>query len=99
MQPYRGVSSCVVLASKGYPKKYKKGLKINGIKHYYNARNIKVYHAGTKKDEKGNYITDGGRVLNVVSKGKNIKEALTLTYEGCTKISWKGYFFRTDIGS
>ncbi len=96
---HRGVSSCVVLASKGYPKKYKKGLKINGIKHYDNARNIKVYHAGTKKDEKGNYITDGGRVLNVVSKGKNIKEALTLTYEVCSKISWKGYFFRTDIGS
>ena len=32
-------------------------------------------------------------------KAKNIKKALALAYEVCRKISWKGYFFRADIGS
>ena len=45
-------------------------MKINGIKSFKNKKNIMVYHAGTQKDNKGNYITSGGRVLNIVSKAK-----------------------------
>ena len=93
------VSSCVVIASKGYPESYEKGKQIKGIELFKNEKNIKVYHAGTKKNDKGNYITNGGRVLNIVSKAKNIKKSLELTYSVCSNISWKGSFFRKDIGS
>ena len=93
------VSSCIVLASKGYPQKYKKGIKINGLKSFKNKENIMVYHAGTQRDNKGNYITSGGRVLNIVSKAHSIKKALALVYEVCKSVYWKGYFYRKDIGS
>ena len=96
---HSAVSSCVVIASKGYPESYEKGKQIKGIELYKNEKNIKVYHAGTKKNDKGNYITNGGRVLNIVSKAKNIKKSLELTYSVCSNISWKGSFFRKDIGS
>ena len=58
-----------------------------------------VYHAGTQRDNKGNYITSGGRVLNIVSKAHSIKKALALVYEVCKSVYWKGYFYRKDIGS
>ena len=93
------VSSCIVLASKGYPQKYKKGIKINGLQSFKNKENIMVYHAGTQRDNKGNYITSGGRVLNIVSKARSIKKALALVYEVCKSVYWKGYFYRKDIGS
>ena len=93
------ISTCVVLASKGYPEKYTKGMKIDGLKLYENKRNIRIYHAGTKKDNKGDYITDGGRVLNIVTKANKMKNALELNYEVCKNISWKGCFYRKDIGS
>ena len=96
---HSAVSSCVVIASKGYPESYEKGKQIKGIELYKNEKNIKVYHAGTKKNDKGNYITNGGRVLNIVSKAKNIKKSLELTYSVCSNIYWKGSFFRKDIGS
>ena len=44
------------------------------------------------------FLTDVGRVLNVVGKAKNIKSALNITYKVCSKIHWKGYFYRKDIG-
>ena len=74
-------------------------MKINGIDLYKNNKNISIYHAATKKDVKGNYITAGGRVLNIVSKAVNIKQALALNYEACKNIHWKGSFYRKDIGS
>ena len=89
----------MVLASKGYPEKYEKGIKINGIKLNSNKNRVKIYHAGTKKDGNGNYVTNGGRVLNIVTKAKSKKKSLDLAYEVCNKISWKGYFFRKDISS
>ena len=50
---------------------------------YNNTQNVRIYHAGIEKDSKGNFITAGGRVLNMVCKDKNIKKALTLTYDIC----------------
>ena len=74
-------------------------MKIDGLKLYENKRNIRIYHAGTKKDNKGDYITDGGRVLNIVTKANKMKNALELNYEVCKNISWQGCFYRKDIGS
>ena len=94
-----GVSACVVLASQGYPEKYAKEIQIFGLNQLNKEKNIKIYHAGTKKDNLGKFLTNGGRVLNVVGKAKNIKSALDITYKICSKIHWKGYFYRKDIGS
>ena len=87
----------VVMASDGYPGSYIKGFPISGIN---DAEKIGafIFHAGTKKDEKGNTITDGGRVLGVTALGNYLKEAREIAYTAVKKISWKGCFHRTDIG-
>ena len=95
----KNISVCVVLASKGYPEKYAKGIEIFGVNKLNNEGDVKIYHAGTKKNNHGKLLTNGGRVLNVVGKAKNIKKALDKTYDICRKIHWKGYFYRKDIGS
>ena len=59
---------------------------------------MKVFHAGTKTDKSGSFFTNGGRVLNIVGKAKNIKDALMISYKTCKKIKWQGCFYRKDIG-
>lgn len=94
-----GASCCVVLASKGYPGKYKKGFPISGIEEAEKIPGIKVFHAGTKLKH-GVWFTDGGRVLGVTSRTRaGIKEAQRLTYEAVPKINIPGGFhYRPDIG-
>ncbi|MGM0379950.1 MAG: phosphoribosylamine--glycine ligase [Bacillota bacterium] len=82
---------CVVLASGGYPVKYKKGYEIKGLKKIDN-----LFHAGTKFD-KGKVYTNGGRVLNVVSVKDTLKEARESVYESIKKIDFKKKYFRKDI--
>ncbi len=90
-------SMTVVLCSKGYPGTYKKNVLIKDFNKLKTKKNQKIYHAGTIS--KGNNIfSDGGRVLNFTSIGKNFfeirKEIITLI----KKLNWKGGFFRKDIG-
>ena len=92
-------SACVVLASKGYPQNYEDGFEIFGTNKFSKKRNIKIYHAGTKKGKAKKILTAGGRVLNIVSKDKNINKALDAVYKICNQINWKGCFYRKDIGS
>ena len=94
-----GASCCVVLASKGYPGKYKKGLPISGIEEAEEISGIKVFHAGTKLKH-GIWFTDGGRILGVTSYSRaGIKEAQRLAYEAISKINIPGGFhYRPDIG-
>ena len=89
-------NSCVgvVLASGGYPGQYKTGVQINGLGQINNAI---VFHAGTRVEE-GKILTAGGRVLCVVSEGKNIKEAWEKVYNEVGKINFEGMHFRSDIG-
>ncbi len=94
----KNTSSCIVLASSGYPEKYQKGIKINGLSRLDREDNVKVFHAGTKTDKSGSFFTNGGRVLNIVGKAKNIKDALMISYKTCKKIKWQGCFYRKDIG-
>ena len=85
----------VVLAAKGYPDQYEKGLPISGLSSQ--VTDTKVFHAGTAvKDKK--VVTNGGRVLCVASLGENILEARTKAYERIDLLDWDGMFFRKDIG-
>ena len=84
----------VVLASKGYPESYEKGLEIKGLDK---VKNSIVFQAGTElKNDK--LTTNGGRVLSVVSSDMSMTEALKKSYSSISKIDFKGKVFRKDIG-
>jgi phosphoribosylamine--glycine ligase len=90
-------SVCVVMASGGYPGKYKKGWEIKGIDAANRMRDVVVFHAGTgAKDKK--ILTRGGRVLGVTALGPTVDAAIKKAYQAVAKISWKGAHYRSDIG-
>jgi phosphoribosylamine--glycine ligase len=89
-------SVCVVMASGGYPGQYDNGKEIKGLDSLKNQEGISVFHAGTKS-ENGKIVTNGGRVLNVVACGEDIKEAQKKVYEAVSKISFDGAHYRSDI--
>ncbi len=95
-----GASCCVVLASQGYPKNYKKGLVISGLDDAEKVSGVKVFHAGTKL-EKDQILTAGGRVLGVTAYSPNgIADAQKLAYESVSKISIpEGFHYRKDIAN
>ena len=84
----------VVLASKGYPESYDKGFKITGLE---NINKSTVFHAGTLLKDK-TVLTNGGRVLSVVSSSKNFTDALKKSYESISLIEFEGKTYREDIG-
>lgn len=87
---------CIVLASKGYPGSYEKGKMIEGLETM-KSDHVEVFHAGTK-NEKGNIVTSGGRVLGVSSTGNTLKESLANAYRGVSQIHFEGKQYRSDIG-
>ncbi len=91
-------SLCVVMTSGGYPKKYEIGFLVKGLKEFAQKSSTTLFHAGTKYDTKGNLVTSGGRVLNLVNSGKNIDEARKKIYSTINEINWTNSYFRTDIG-
>lgn len=86
---------CVVLASGGYPKSYKKNLPIEGIKKAESLGAI-VFHAGTKKVG-DKILTSGGRVLGVTVTEKNIRAAIEKVYKCVEVIKFEDMHFRKDI--
>ncbi len=82
----------VVLASKGYPGHYDKGVPIEGLEH----TDALVFHMGTKHDGK-NLLTNGGRVLMCIASADNITQAREKVYKQITKIHCDNLFYRTDI--
>ena len=84
----------VVLASKGYPEEYKKGFEISGLNDVDDSI---IFHAGTSFNN-GKIVTNGGRVLSIVSSGKTMKEALKKSYKSIDKINFEGKTYRQDIG-
>lgn len=91
-------SACVVLASQGYPGKYEKGHRIEGLDRLAASEKVEVFHAGTTRSEQGEYLTNGGRVLGVTGTGVSLEEALKRAYGAVEKISWAGMQYRRDIG-
>ncbi|RLC24536.1 MAG: phosphoribosylamine--glycine ligase [Deltaproteobacteria bacterium] len=88
---------CVVMASKGYPGSYKKGITISGLKDVKRMKDVVVFHAGTDKKEK-TIVTNGGRVLGVTALGNSVKKAISKAYSAASRITWDGVYYRKDIG-
>ena len=89
---------CVVLASAGYPEHYEKGFEIRGLENFKDRDGYYVFHAGSKFDEQGCVVTNGGRVLGVTATGTNLKEARANAYKATEWIDFDNKYMRHDIG-
>ena len=89
---------CVVLASEGYPLSYEKGFEITGLENFKGKEDYFCFHAGTKFNEAGKIVTNGGRVLGVTATGATLKEARAKAYEATKWVSFANKYMRTDIG-
>ena len=88
---------CVVMASGGYPKSYKKNLPIDGIKKAESLGAL-VFHAGTTEKD-GKILTSGGRVLGVTVTAKNISDAVEKVYKCVDVIHFENVHYRRDIAA
>ena len=89
---------CVVLASDGYPLKYEKGKVISGLERFEKEDGYFCFHAGTKFDEAGNIVTNGGRVLGVTAIGDDLKTARSNAYKATEWVEFENKYMRHDIG-
>lgn len=87
-------ATTVMLVSKGYPESYEKGIAISGTEDITDSI---VFHSGTKSENK-KLRTNGGRVIALTSFGETIEEAITKSFANADKISFKGKYYRKDIG-
>ncbi|MEK6321071.1 MAG: phosphoribosylamine--glycine ligase [Acidobacteriota bacterium] len=92
-------SVCIVAASGGYPGEFEKGKPITGLDAAKSIDGVVVFHAGTKLNNDGRFVTSGGRVLGVTARAKTLELARQRAYEGVGKISFEGMHYRTDIAS
>ncbi len=88
---------CVVLASDGYPVSYEKGFPITGLNEIKKHEGYYCFHAGTKFDGE-EIVTNGGRVLGITAKGKDLKEARANAYAATEWIDFANKYMRHDIG-
>jgi phosphoribosylamine--glycine ligase len=86
----------VVLASGGYPDKYDTGKPIHGLEVAGSAKDVHVFHAGTRK-KNGSIVTAGGRVLSVTALGESVAAARARAYEAVSQIDFEGCHYRRDI--
>ena len=90
-------AATVIIASGGYPGSYEKGKQITGLDGDREQSNAIVFHCGTSVAEDGRVTTSGGRVLSVTGTGATLREAVDRAYEGVSRISFEGMFYRKDI--
>ncbi len=88
---------CVVLASDGYPVSYEKGYAITGLEEFKKHEGYYCFHAGTKFDG-DTVVTNGGRVLGITAKGKDLKEARANAYAATEWVQFDNKYMRHDIG-
>lgn len=88
---------CVVLASEGYPVKYGKGFEITGLEEFQKHEGYYCFHAGTRFDG-DRIVTNGGRVLGITAKGKDLKEARANAYAAAEWVQFENKYMRRDIG-
>ncbi len=91
-------SGCVVMTSGGYPVRYERGKNISGLNDASAMPGVVVFHAGTRYDD-GNYLTDGGRVLDICASEPTLKETMDKIYQACGRIHFEAAHFRRDIGA
>ncbi|MCH2186098.1 phosphoribosylamine--glycine ligase [Myxococcota bacterium] len=90
---------CVVLASAGYPRSSDKGRCISGLEAGAEESGVVVFHAGTRRSERGDFETNGGRVLGVTARGRDVAEARARAYAAVEQIQFEGAHWRRDIGA
>ena len=90
---------CVVLASDGYPQHYEKGMPISGLERFEAEDGYYCFHAGTKYDESGTLVTNGGRVLGVTAKGDDLRRARERAYQAAEWVRFENKYMRSDIGN
>ncbi|GAB4541139.1 MAG: phosphoribosylamine--glycine ligase [Thermodesulfovibrionia bacterium] len=93
----RDSAVCVILASDGYPGNYEKGRPIRGLEQLKGKKDVFVFHAGTSFNERGEFITSGGRVLGITALGRDIRTAKENAYNAIKKVSFEGMHYRRDI--
>ncbi len=91
-----GAALTTVLASRGYPGAYRKGVPIL-IPEDLEGEDVRVYHAGTSFHD-GDLVTAGGRVLAVTGLGTTLTEAAARSREAADRIEFEGKTWRRDIG-
>jgi phosphoribosylamine--glycine ligase len=94
---FDAASICVVMAANGYPDDPQRGTEIRGLGAAGADPDVKIFHAGTKR-EGSRILADGGRVLGVTASGTNLTAARERAYRAVDKIDWPGGFCRRDIG-
>jgi len=87
---------CVMLVAKGYPDSYEKGKIISNLNKI---KDSMAFHAGTKTDQNGKIITNGGRVIAITSFGNSIEEAKSISMKNAEIIDFDGKYYRKDIGN
>ena len=92
-----GSAATVVIASDGYPDRYRTGIPIEGLDAPAREGTI-VFHAGTRRDTDGRVVTAGGRVLAVTGWAGDLGGALKAAYDGVARVRFDGGFCRRDIG-
>ncbi len=93
-----GAAATVVLASEGYPGAYPKGHVITGLEDAESVPGALVFHAGTARNERGEVVTSGGRVLATTGVGATLESALQTAYAAADCIHFEGRTLRRDIG-
>ncbi|HMZ46057.1 MAG TPA: phosphoribosylglycinamide synthetase C domain-containing protein, partial [Chitinophagaceae bacterium] len=88
----------IMAVSGGYPSTYKTNYIIHNLNNLKTEKDILIFHAGTKQNENGEIVTNGGRVLAVTAKGSSIKNAVEKSIHVLNSISFEGMYFRRDIG-
>ena len=88
----------VVIASKGYPGTFKKGIELPSLNKFDKQDDILIFHSGTAKNDNENLISSGGRVLSVTAIGDNVQDCRQKAYKAVEEINWNKGFYRRDIG-
>ena len=89
---------CVILASDGYPEKYEKGFVIGGLNAFDGKEDYFCFHSGSKLDDEGKIVTNGGRVLGVTALGRDLKEARANAKKATKMVNLENKYMRSDIG-
>ena len=88
---------CIVLCSNGYPNKFQNNIEIKNLDKIKVEKNEFIFHAGTLEKDSRVY-SNGGRVLNFVTKSNSFKENRNQAIKLINKLNWVNGFFRKDIG-
>lgn len=92
-------SVCVVAAAGGYPGEFEKGKQIIGLAAAKSVEGVVIFHAGTQRDDRGTYLTAGGRVLGLTARAATLADARARAYEAMRMISFDGMHYRSDIAN